>query len=195
MNSIVVTRVIGAVAVASALALPAACAPYGLGGLDGILGGMTGIEGEVRGASSRQISIRDTRSRTHTLRVDRGTVVVYGDRRYPVSVLERGDWVRATYSTDRSGHRWAERVEVRQNYREGSRRGSVSRLEGRVSGVDTRRGVFRLDRGRSGSLLVYVPPRVSRDDARRFERLRSGQRVRVDVRPISRSEAELVRFR
>jgi translation initiation factor IF-1 len=36
---------------------------------------------------------------------------------------------------------------------------------------------------------------ISTSDARRFDRLRRGDRVRVEVRPVNNSTAELVRFR
>jgi hypothetical protein len=44
--------------------------------------------------------------------------------------------------------------------------------------------------------VVYVPRDARRDDVRRFERLRRGERVRVEVRSRGRGDqAELVRFR
>jgi hypothetical protein len=40
-----------------------------------------------------------------------------------------------------------------------------------------------------------VPRGISSGDARRFDRLRRGDRVRVEVRHLGRDQAQLVRFR
>jgi hypothetical protein len=71
----------------------------------------------------------------------------------------------------------------------------VERLDGRVQAVDARRGYFTLTADRSERVVVYLTRDARRDDVRRFERLRRGERVRVDVRARGRGQAELVRFR
>lgn len=193
----------GTVVAAATLAV-GACVPLGsLGGLgDVVLGGMgQRVDGQVRGVDSRRdrLTVRDRRGRDETLRYDRRTVVVYERRQYSVSVLERGDQVRVQVGTSRSGNRLAERIDVVRSARDdrgnGNSWGNTTRVDGRVRDVDTRRGRFTMERSRGNRLVVYVPPRVSREDARRFQRLRRGDRVRADVRSISRNEAELVRFR
>jgi hypothetical protein len=70
----------------------------------------------------------------------------------------------------------------------------VQRLDGRVQGVDTRRGYFTVTQGNS-RVTVYMPRNARREDIRRFERLRRGEHVRADVRAVSRNQAQLVRFR
>lgn len=154
--------------------------------------------GEVRSVDARRgrFQIREERGRTHTVRYDNRTRVVYRSRQYPASALQRGDLVQVRVAWDRSGTAWADRVDVRQSAQD--RRVAtvrVQRLDGRVGGVDTRRGYFVLEQSRSRAVVVHVPRRLSSSDARRFERLRRGDRVRVDVRPAGRSEVELVRFR
>lgn len=163
-----------------------------------LLGGNT-VDGEVRSVDDRRdrITLRDRRGRNETLRYDRSTVVVHRQRRYPVTALERGDEVRVYLADSRSGTRRAERIDVLRTANEGRRSGShgTDRLDGRVGQVDRRRGQFTLEPGRGSRVLVYVPPGVSRSDARRFERLRRGDRVRTDVRFLARNQAELLRFR
>jgi hypothetical protein len=176
----------------------AACAP--LSALDDVLqpnGRMNVVSGEVRSVDSRRghLQVREEygNRRTHTVRYDNRTRVVYRNRQYPASSLERGDIVRMRVSYDRSGNAWADQVEVRESRSAVNNR--VTRLEGVVRQVDNRRGWFTLEQSRSQTVRVQVPARVSDNDARRFDRLRRGDRVRVEVRTVGRSEVQLVRFR
>jgi len=157
------------------------------------------VVGEVRSVDTRRnlIQVRDQRGGNVVARYDSRTRVIYGPLRSSISVLDRGDRVRMELRYDRRGTPHAERVEVIQDY---ARRspvvvGRVERISGTVRQVDARRGYFVLDPGRSGNIRVVVPSRLSRDDARRFDRLRRGDRVRVEVRYLGRNEAQLVRFR
>lgn len=185
-------------AVAGAMAAAVSCAP-----LEGAVGGIPSgraslVSGEIRSVDSRrgQVQLRSDYGRTHSVRYDNRTRVVYRSRSYPVSALERGDLVRVTVRRDARGNTWADRIDVRESVRD--RRnvgGRVERLDGTVGRVDVRRGVFSLERRGSPTMLVQVTNRSSRSDIRRFERLRRGERVRVEVRSWSRTSAELVRFR
>jgi hypothetical protein len=156
------------------------------------------ITGEVRSVDSRrgQLQIRDDRDRRNVnVRYDSRTRVTYGQRQYPASSLERGDIVRVSLSRDRSGGVWADRVDVRSSARDNRNASTrVQRVDGTVRTVDLRRGYFAVDQQR-GAMVVHVPPRIGNNEARRFERLRRGDRVRADVRPIGNNQAELVRFR
>jgi hypothetical protein len=187
-------------ALAGGLLLAPACAP--LGAMDGVvLGGGAStsfVEGEVRAVDGRRsrMEIRDHRNRGYMVHFDRRTQVVYRQRQYPMNALERGDVVRVRLVRDRNGALWADRVDVRHSVRErGFAYGRTERVAGTVSRVDHRRGHFTMQAGRNQVLVVHLPPRLSRDDARRFERLRRGDRVRVEVRPAGRGAAEFVRFR
>jgi hypothetical protein len=179
-----------------------ACAP--LGAMDGVvLGGGGGartafVDGQIRSVDTRRarLQVRDQWNRSHTVRFDRRTLVTYRHRQYPVTALERGDLVRIRLVRDRAGSLWADRVDVRESVRDRGRiYGRTERLTGTVAGVDRRRGVFTIQPSRYETLVVHVPGRLSRDDARRFDRLRRGDRVRVEVRAVGRGAAELVRFR
>jgi hypothetical protein len=180
-----------------------ACAP--LGAMDGVvLGGGGGgaraalVDGEIRSVDARRarLQVRDQWNRSHTVRYDRRTLVVYRQRQYPVTALERGDVVRIRLVRDRGGSLWADRVDVRESVRDRGRvYGRTERVTGTVAGVDRRRGYFTIQPNRYETLVVHVPGRLHRDDARRFDRLRRGDRVRVEVRAVGRGAAELVRFR
>lgn len=184
-------------ALVGALATASACAP-----LEGVAQPTSRsnavVQGEVRSLDARRgrVQVREDHGRTHTLRYDNRTRVTYGSRQYPVSSLERGDYVRIRVTHDRGGTAWADRIEVRDSRanRRGSVAGRVERVSGRVANVDTRRGYFTLEQSRT-RLVVHVPRRASSSDARRFDRLRRGDRVSVEVRPLGRNEVELVRFR
>ena len=193
-----------------------ACASAGdvLGGL----GGNT-VYGEVRGVDRSRLQVLDeSTGRTETLRVDTRTRVVYANREYPVTALERGDIVSVRVERDRNGQRWAESIEVRQSVSDGvygrdggvyrrdgsvydrdgsvyGRNARVQRLDGTVAQIDFRRGAFVLQQSRTAVFTVYVPNNLNREDRRRFERLRRGDRARAEVRPIGRNQFELVRFR
>jgi hypothetical protein len=179
-----------------------ACAP--LNALEDVMlpnGSMNVITGEVRSVDSSRgrLQVREEygNRRTHTLRYDNRTRVTAGQRQYPASSLQRGDIVRVSVSHDRSGNAWADRVDVRQSARDQRTVSSnrVTRVEGVVRQVDNRRGHFTLEQSRSQTVRIHVPPRLSNNDARRFDRLRRGERVRAEVRHLGRDEAQLVRFR
>ncbi len=187
------------------------CAP--LGAMDGVVVGGTGVyragvhglaprafvvDGRVHSVDLRRsrIEIRDYGNRARTLRFDRGTQVVYRNRAYTPSAVERGDVVRVHVTQDRNGRLWADRIHVRESVRERGR-GYVrtEHMRGAVLSVDGRRGRFLLDAGRNQRLVVVVPRDVDRHQVRQFHRLRRGDRVRVDVVPVGPGTVELIRFR
>lgn len=199
-----------------------ACAQMGaVGGLGDVIGGGSSVIGEVRSVDTRRgrIQVREQYGRDQTVRFDSRTRVVYRNRQYPVSSLERGDQVQMRVEYDRNNTAWADHIEVRSSARRADRRdgdrddrddrrddrrgdrddvwGSrVERLDGRVQGIDVRRGYFTITHDRGQRVLVYLTRNARREDVRRFERLRRGDRVRVEVRSSGRrDQAELVRFR
>jgi hypothetical protein len=194
-------RLAGVLVLAGGLSV-SGCSP--LGALDGVVLGpgpgtrASVVEGEVRSVDSRRgsLEVRDHWNRGYRVRTDRRTQVVYRQRSYPVSALERGDVVRVRVVSDRNGTLWADRVDVRTSARERGRVGvRTERVSGPVSRVDSRRGNFVVQANRHQSVLVYVPPRLNSSDARRFQRLRRGDHVRIEVVPVGRGAVELVRFR
>lgn len=188
----------------------------GIGTMGDVLGSArsNSLYGEVRAVDTRsgRIQIREQGGRDYTVRYDNRTRVVYRQREYSVSNLERGDQVQMHVEYDRNNTPWAERIDVRESTR-GDRtrnggyggsdrdrddawgRSRVERLDGRVQGIDMRRGYFTVTQTRGPRIVVYMPRDARRDDIRQFERLRRGERVRADVRLRGRERAELVRFR
>lgn len=167
------------------------------------------IDGQVWSMDRRRglLQLRGDRGRTHTVLVDDGTRVTYLRRSYPLDVLERGDVVRIWVDVDRRGDAWADRVDVRSSARDRGRydrygyddrygSGRIERLEGRVVEVNLRQRFFTVERDRNRAVLVRVPDRLDRNEMRRLERMRRGDRVRLDVRASSAAdrEAELVRI-
>jgi hypothetical protein len=168
------------------------------------------LDGEVWAVDGRRgrLQVRSARDGTNTLLVDRATRVTYGQRTYSVDALERGDVVKVWLELDAHGDAWANRVEVRQSVREkydrygndayeddGRYGDRVERLDGRIGDVSLSSGYFTVEGAHDRVVAVYFPPSVARVEYRRIERLRPGDRVRVEVRPISGTEAELVRMR
>lgn len=198
---------------ASLLAVPG-CAPFGETGWGARIPSARSLvlDGQVWSVDGRRgrVQVRSERGRTSAFNVDRATRVEYRRRSYPVNALERGDVVRVWLEVDPRGDAWADRVEVRESVREryGSRgrddrgrdeRGRsqerVERIEGRISGVNLRGGYFTVDQGFNRSVDVHFADGLDRNEYRKVERLRRGDRVRADVRPLSGNEAELIKLR
>ena len=153
------------------------------------------VDGEIWSIDPRssRIDVRADRGGAVTLHYDRTTRVFYQQREYDPSALEPGDQVRALTTRDRNGTLWADRVDVLSSARDdGSVR--IQRIEGVFDRSEPRRGYFTVVVGRE-TLFVYVPRSIEAADVRRLDRLRSGERVRLEVRVIGRGELELVRFR
>jgi hypothetical protein len=156
------------------------------------------VDGEIWSVDTRgsRIDVRSTRGNTVTMRYDRNTRVIYEQREYDPTALEQGDRVRALTSRDRNGTLWADRVDVLSSVRddETGQVGQVERIDGTFGRYDPNRDYFTIVVDRE-TLYVDVPRDVRDEDLTRLERLRSGDRVRLDVRVVGRDEMELVRFR
>lgn len=163
------------------------------------------LVGEIRSIDARRgrLQVDLAYGGTRTVYFDRRTKVV-GQGRRSVSSLRRGDDVRIRVAYDRRGTAWADRIEV---YRNGWARNDRGRWDdrrvvtarrvqwqGTVRSIERRRNYFVLDRGRS-NVVVRIPSTLSRDEARRLDRLRRGDRVRVEVAQLDAGTGVLVRFR
>ena len=157
------------------------------------------VYGEVQSVDTRagRIQLREDRGRSYTVRYDDRTRVVAGHRSYSPDRLQRGDYVTVRVVQDRNGQAWADRIEVRESMaNRGRSAGRTTQVDGAVSWVDTRSGSFGLSSGLfRSSRTVYVPRTLSRSERNRADRLRRGDRVRLEVREIAQDEYELVRFR
>ena len=191
------------------------CAGMGLGQTLGGLG-LPGTEREVRGqvrsvnGRAREIQIQSSNGRNVLLEYDSRTQVVFQNRQYAPSNLERGDYVRARVQQGDRRRPYADRIVVERSarnsrggndnrdvYRDNGRGNArdLQRFDGRVARVDHNRGYFQLQQSRGRSYTVVMPYRPRNADLKNFRRLRNGQRVRFDGAFLSRDRIELQRFR
>lgn len=199
-----------------ALALASsACAGGNLGPLGDILAGAAGLPGsgggqqqqgqvlaEIQGLDTgRQlIQVRTEDGRSGSLLYDQNTVVVYQQRQYEVANLERGDVVAIQVRQDRQGNAYASRIDVQQSVQErtGQTTGGVGgdqlqQFSGRVGQVDRQRGWFQLQ-SQYGGVTVTLPYNVSSTTMNQFNRLRSGDSVRLQGTQLGNGRVELYRF-
>ena len=156
------------------------------------------IVGEVQNIDtrSRQIEIRTDAGRTSLIRYDNNTQVIYRQRNYQVSNLERGDYVAARIQQDRDGRNYTDTVTVRESVQDrGSTGGArLDRIEGRVEYVDNRRGTFEIRDSRNRLIVVSVAFNAPRAVTDRFNRLRNGDFVRIEGRTVSADRFDLEDF-
>jgi hypothetical protein len=171
------------------------------------------IRGQVRDVGSRSLELRTEGGRHVRVYHDRYTEVRYGDRRYSVRSLDRGDEVVVRTRRERDGDLYARAVIVRRSGRDRvydrrtdrypDRRVPPRRddayartsLEGRVGRVDRRNDRFELRGTRQGTVWVSVPRDASRGTRERIDRLREGQHVRLQGRFLSGNRFEVEGFR
>ena len=156
------------------------------------------IVGEVQNidARSRQIEIRTDAGRTSSIRYDDNTRVIYRQRNYEVSNLERGDYVAARIQQDRDGRNYTDTVTVRESVQDrgSTSSGRLDRIEGRVEYVDNRRGTFEIRDSRNRLIVVSVAFNAPRAVTERFNRLRNGDLVRIEGRTVSADRFDLEDF-
>ena len=163
------------------------------------------VVGEVLGVDTRQqvIQLRTQNGQTGNVRFDQNTRVVYQQREYNVTALERGDVIALQVQQDQRGNAYTNYIQVQQSvqdrggtsqggtYNGGA--GNVQRFSGTVGNIDTQRGTFEL-RTQNGAALVALPYGVSAQDSQRFRSLRNGQNVTLDGRFVAQGRIEFQRF-
>lgn len=185
-----------------------ACGGGALGGLGDILtggaggqqqqgGAMTAEVQEVR-ANQQQIIVRTQDGQQGAVLFDQNTQVVYQNQQYPVTALERGDVVEMRIREVQQGY-YTDLIQVVQSVQErrGETTGTTSgaqRIEGTIDQIDLNRSMFTLNMTQGGTLPVYLPRSASTTMRDRLRQHRSGDYVRVEVRAIDQSTAELVRW-
>src|SRR5690606_23873650 len=153
----------------------------------GVYGG--DVSGEVRRIDTqrREIEVRSGWGGAERVRYDGRTQVYYGQRRYDVRDLERGDLVRMRVEQERRGERYATVIEVRGNASgrggRGGREGGLARRGGRGRG---RGGLEQDRRGERYATVIEVRGNASDRGGRgersgRLERL-GGSVARIDDR-------------
>lgn len=200
------------VALAAVLAA-SGCAGGGLGGLGGlgdILAGAAGLPGsgqqgqvvaEVQGVDAQRqlIQVRTQDGQTGAVQYDQNTVVVYQQRQYQVNNLERGDVVAIQVRQTGQGGAYASRIDVQQSVQDrtgqgGVGGGAVQQFTGRVGQVDYQRGMFQLQTSYGGTVVVTLPYNPSSTTVNQFNRLRSGDSVRLEGTQVGNGRVELYRF-
>ena len=157
------------------------------------------LVGEVENvdARAREIQIRTDSGRTSVVRYDDRTQVIYQQRNYSVANLEPGDYVAARVQQDRNGQNYTDTITVREGVQDrGNKRGSgrLDRIEGRIEYVDERRGTFELRDSRNRLIVVAVPFNAPGSVMDRFNRLRTGDFVRIEGRAAGSDRFDLENF-
>ena len=168
----------------------------GLGDYGSVAGDLVG-EVEHVDTRAREIEIRTDSGRTSVVRYDDRTQVIYQQRNYSVANLEPGDYIAARVQQDRDGRNYTDTITVREGVQDrGNRRGSarLDRIEGRIENVDERRGTFELRDPRNRLIVVAVPFNAPRSVMDRFNRLRSGDYVRIEGRATNPDRFDLESF-
>ena len=202
---------------AATLALVALGACSNAGQLGEILGGvLTPQQGQGQQVSgmiqrvdtrSQQISLQQSNGQTVPLVYDNNTKVVYQNQTYPVTSLEYGDRVTARVQSANNGAYYTDVVQVDQPVDNSSTTSSsggvyggtpggesVQQLQGTVRQVDRTNGWFTLETGNNVRLTVSMPYNAARNDASRFQNLRSGDFVRIAGVFVNNSRVELRQF-
>jgi exosome complex RNA-binding protein Csl4 len=157
------------------------------------------LVGEVENVDTRarEIEIRTDSGRTSVVRYDDRTQVIYQQRNYSVANLEPGDYVAARVQQDRNGQNYTDTITVREGVQDrGNKQRSArsDRIEGRIEYVDARRGTFELRDSRNRLIVVAVPFNAPRSVMDRFNRLRTGDYVRIEGRPVDADHFDLESF-
>lgn len=194
------------------------CAGSNLGALGDILGGAMGGMGgagqqqgqvvvEVQGVDTRQqvIQVRTQEGQQGNVFFDQNTVVSYRNQQYPVTALERGDVVAMQLQQTQQGQTYVSQIVVQQSVQErtgqtggsmGGTTGPVGQLQqiyGRVGQIDHARGVFQLQT-QQGTFVVSLPYNPGNATTDYFNRLRTGDNVRMEGTITGNGRIELYRF-
>ncbi|WP_420126384.1 hypothetical protein [Longimicrobium sp.] len=192
------------------------CAGSNLGALGDILGGAMGGMGggqqgqvvvEVQGVDTRQqvIQVRTEQGQQGNVMFDQNTTVVYQNQQYPVTALERGDVVAMQLQQTQQGQTYVSQIVVQQSVQERTGQGGqgtvggsgpvgqLQQMYGRVGQIDQARGIFQLQT-QQGTYVVTLPYNPGNVTTDYFNRLRTGDNVRVEGTITGNGRVELYRF-
>lgn len=186
----------------------AACAGGGLEGLGDILtggaggqqqsGALTAEVQEVR-EQQQQIIVRTQDGQEGPVLFDQNTQVIYQNEQYPVRALERGDVVEMRLQQVQQGY-YTDLIQVIQSVQErqggatGATPSDVHQIEGTIQEIDLNRSMFTLNMTQGGTLPIYLPDTATTADRDRLREYQPGDYVRVEVRALDASTAELIRW-
>jgi len=192
---------------ATAIGLLALGACSSAGGLGNVLGSVLGggqnqnqLSGVVQGVDTRrqQIGVQQSNGQTIAVSYDNQTQVVFQNRNYPITSLERGDQVTARLQNTNNGGYYTDLVQVDQPVQgsttSDATSGSVQQLQGTVRQIDAQNGLFTMDMSNGSRITVSMPYSPNRQDVNRFQNLRSGDYVRIAGVFLNNSRVELRQF-
>jgi hypothetical protein len=190
------------------------CAGGNLGALGEILGGAMGggaggqqqgqVVVEVQGVDTRQqvIQVRTQDGQQGNVMFDQNTTVVYQNQQYPVTALERGDVVAMQLQQTQQGQTYVSQIVVRQSVQDRTGQGGqgtvggsgqMQQIYGRVGQIDHNRGMFQLQT-QQGTFTVSLPYNPGNATTDYFNRLRTGDNVRMEGTVTGNGRIELYRF-
>lgn len=190
------------------LAVMVAAGGCAQGALGDVLGGVLNpgagnerlLQGDVQfvDASRQYLQVRMTDGQTANVRYDERTQVVYQQRAYPVTALERGDEISLRLLQTQQGELYTDQIVVTRSIQEIGGTGQAGnrqylQMQGTVGQIDAQRGMFEL-RTQTGALWVSLPYNAPSTVVTRFQRLRTGETVRVGGYQIASDRLELANF-
>lgn len=179
------------------------------GPLGGVLGGVLNpapndqVSGSVASVDThnQQLYLTMDNGQQVALQYDSRTQVSYQGQSYPVTSLERGDYVTARLQGNTNGQYYVYSVEVTQPVQGSSTAGgyggyggNYQTMEGAVSQINYQDGSFVLTPRGSASILVAMPYNPRQMDVQRFNQLRNGDYVRVQGQWVGNNRFQLAAF-
>jgi hypothetical protein len=177
------------------------------------------LTAEVRQVDVRRqmIQVEATDGRAGGVLFDLSTTVMHAARPYPINALQQGDVVSLLLEEAPQNNLYARRIEVVRLAQpeiapaaaaapapadtiavgaepEPDVTPEVRVFEGEVGAIDAERGTFQLHTPDRGTITVTLPFNPPPATANWFRGLSSGDRVRVEGRPLSGSRVELTGY-
>ena len=122
------------------------------------------------------------------------TLVRYRDRDYPVQNIQSGDYIEIRARDITATNPTADIITVISLANSAGGIGRVETLEGRVESINARGGSFEMRSVNNRVVVVILPTNPTRVVSDRFNRLRNGDRVRIEGRFTQQNRFELITF-
>ena len=156
------------------------------------------LAGTIAGVDTQnqQIGVQASNGQTIALLYDQNTRVVYQDKTYQVTALERGDQVVARVVDRGNGAYYTDSIAVTASVQSGGggATGNVQSLQGTVRQVDRTNGLFSVDLTTGQQVVVSLPYNPRQSDVTRFQALRPGDGVRFTGVALNSTRVELREF-
>ena len=179
----------------------------GMGSMADVLtvgSGSRDISGEVRRVDERNRTIQVSNwYGSSSVRYDNRTRVSGSGRSMSVRSIDRGDRVSIQVQRNNRGDMYARSIRVergRHTSRNDDRRNDdrrnarVSYVEGRVHRIEQRAGWMEVRPSRGSTIRVSLPGRADSREVNAFRRIRRGDHVRIQARPLRGNRMEIVRI-